>query len=206
MAQSPIMNMYHAVAKYIPALEFGPQTTHELVGYTAASCPHSQELLKGWPMLEKSWAEAETKHLVPGSLRMSVKECLNKDWANGKDAAFCQENRVESFPTLRLYDKRGKGPKLLGEFDGERKMASILDWVDQVLQKSGLKAPKTSNGDSTSNVSSGDALLTSHSLHAKASSVQGVLPAVLFFLPSFKRGARDKGMKVRTIVSEASFL
>ncbi|CAK9080112.1 unnamed protein product, partial [Durusdinium trenchii] len=95
-----------------------------VVEFYAKDCPHSQALEPIWKSAEKDWKAANHD----AKLIWQQKECYTTDWKKGKDFKECQEEGIESFPTIKYYygKKDQFGEEILEHSDKDR----LLDFVE----------------------------------------------------------------------------
>ncbi|CAK0894218.1 unnamed protein product [Prorocentrum cordatum] len=132
-----------------------------MVEYYAKDCPHCVSLAPVWRDAQHAWTAS---HRGDGAdVTWEQKECFGPGWAKGRDYAECQQQGVESFPTIKFFPSaRGHGV----EYEDERSVDGIQDFLQSQL--SGPKADLDTTGavaadaskaelDTTGAVAPGDA-------------------------------------------------
>ena len=86
-------------APLVQAKKLKAEDLQRVVKFYAKDCPHSQALDPIWKAAERDWKAA--KHDV--KLTWQQKECYTTGWKKGKDFKECEQEGVESFPTIKYF-------------------------------------------------------------------------------------------------------
>jgi len=104
-------------------------TVHEfaMTDYFAADCPHCQDFNPIWSKASiNSHADADWDKV----------ECYGPGWNSGKDLAACKDQRVESFPSVKLLHKTKAGViDQSWNFHGPRTPEALEDFATQKISE-----------------------------------------------------------------------
>mmetsp|Transcript_2974 Transcript_2974/g.7593 ORF Transcript_2974/g.7593 Transcript_2974/m.7593 type:complete len:532 (+) Transcript_2974:70-1665(+) len=123
-----------------------PQVPHEymdmkMVDYYAAACPHCKHLEPEWDKAVVQWDKHLMKDVDAPFVSWEKKECFDSAWNPGKDAAECEKQGVDGFPTVRLFKVKpdtGVLEQHGTDYEGARKADALVDFV----QKEGVAYAK----------------------------------------------------------------
>lgn len=100
---------------------------YEFREYFAAACPHCKHLTPVWDAASRSHA-AQTG----GNVKWSQIECADESWNPvAENEESCKH--IMGFPTMKMF----KDGKEIGEYEGARNEAALIDYVNQ---QAGIKA------------------------------------------------------------------
>ena len=116
----------------VQAKKLKAEDLQRVVKFYAKDCPHSQALDPIWKAAERDWKAA--KH--DAKLTWQQKECYTTGWKKGKDFKECEQEGVESFPTIKyFYGRSAWSPSILLGSRGKK------DQLGEEILEHGDKAP-----------------------------------------------------------------
>merc|ERR1719240_687690 len=94
------------------------------VEYYAAGCPHCVHLAPVWKQAAEQWAVAHGDSAV----RWEQKQCLDGQWKDGPDHEECEQQGIESFPTMKFFPEAG-APGV--GYEGARSVEALTNFVQE---------------------------------------------------------------------------